>query len=79
MYEPYEIHAIVDRVGAGDSFAASLIFALADEALAKPKDAIAYAVAGSCLAHSNKGDFTYVSRAEVENLMGGSVSGRVVR
>jgi len=79
VYEPYEIHVIVDRVGAGDSFAASLIFALADEVLAKPQDAIAYAVAGSCLAHSNKGDFTYVSRAEVENLMGGSVSGRVVR
>ena len=27
-YEPYEIHNIVDRVGAGDSFAGGLIFAL---------------------------------------------------
>jgi 2-dehydro-3-deoxygluconokinase len=36
-------------------------------------------VASSCLCHSITGDFNYVSRPEVESLMGGSASGRVVR
>ena len=70
---------IVDRVGGGDSFAAGLIFALTTPELSDPQDAIAYAVAASCLKHSIKGDFNYTTRAEVESLMGGSGSGRVVR
>jgi 2-dehydro-3-deoxygluconokinase len=36
-------------------------------------------VAASCLKHSIKGDFNYSTRQEVEALMGGSASGRVVR
>jgi 2-dehydro-3-deoxygluconokinase len=36
-------------------------------------------VANSCLKHSILGDFNFVSRAEVEALMGGSGTGRVVR
>ena len=31
------------------------------------------------IAHSIEGDFNFSSRAEVESLMGGSASGRVVR
>ena len=42
-------------------------------------DAVGFAAAASCLAHSVVGDFNYASRAEVEALMGGSTSGRVVR
>ena len=76
-YGPYEIKNIVDRVGGGDSFAAGLIFALTTPELSDPQDAIAYAVAASCLKHSIKGDFNYTTRAEVESLMGGSGSGRV--
>jgi len=41
--------------------------------------AIAFAVAASCLCHSIVGDVNFTSRAEVESLMGGSGSGRVVR
>ncbi len=78
-YEPYQIKAIVDRVGSGDSFGAALVFALNTPELSKPQDAIRYAVASSCLCHSVNGDFNYVSRSEVEALMGGSGSGRVVR
>lgn len=37
------------------------------------------ALAASCLAHSIEGDFNFSSRAEVEALMGGNASGRVVR
>ena len=36
-------------------------------------------VAASCLKHSIKGDFNYSTRKEVEALMAGSGSGRVVR
>lgn len=78
-YVPYEVRDIVDRVGAGDSFAAGLIFALTTPELAAPDTAIRYAVAASCLKHSVWGDFNYVGRGEVEALMGGSASGRVRR
>ncbi len=78
-YQAYEIKNIVDRVGAGDSFAAGLIFALNTDGLSAPSDAIRFAVAASCLAHSIVGDFNFSSREEVEALMHGSGSGRVVR
>jgi len=78
-YKPYEIRNIVDRVGAGDSFAGALIFALNTDELADPETALRYAVAASCLKHSIKGDFNYATRAEIESLMHGSGSGRVQR
>jgi 2-dehydro-3-deoxygluconokinase len=78
-YQPYEIKAIVDRVGGGDAFAAGLIFALNTLELSSPQTALNFATAASCLAHSIKGDFNFVTRAEVEALAGGSGSGRVVR
>lgn len=65
----YEVE-IVDRVGAGDSFAAGLLSGL----LIKPGDyehAIRFAVATSALKHSIPGDFAVVSRSEVETLMKG--------
>jgi len=79
QYQAYEIRNIVDRVGGGDSFAGGLIFALITPELCEDQTAAAYAVAASCLKHSIKGDFNYSTRAEVEALMGGSASGRVVR
>jgi 2-dehydro-3-deoxygluconokinase len=78
-YHPYEIKNIVDRVGGGDSFGAGLIFALNTPELADPQNAIAFAVAASCLCHSIAGDINYTSRSEVEALMHGSGSGRVQR
>jgi 2-dehydro-3-deoxygluconokinase len=78
-YRPYEIHNIVDRVGAGDSFAGALLFALATPGLDSPDTALRYAVAASCLKHSVLGDFNYATRAEIESLMQGSGSGRVQR
>ncbi|HVV99037.1 MAG TPA: sugar kinase [Planctomycetaceae bacterium] len=78
-YTPYEIHSIVDRVGAGDSFAGGLIFALLTPELSAPHTALRYAVAASCLKHSIKGDFSYAARDEIEALMKGSGSGRVQR
>lgn len=78
-YSSYEIHNIVDRVGAGDSFAGALIFALNTKELADPTTALRYAVAASCLKHSILGDFNDVSRAEIEALMKGGGRGRVSR
>lgn len=78
-YAPYQIKNIVDRVGGGDSFAGGLIFALTTPELSQPAIALKYAVAASCLKHSIKGDFNYSTRGEVEALMGGAASGRVVR
>ncbi|MFD0835917.1 sugar kinase [Mariniflexile aquimaris] len=78
-YQSYQIKNIVDRVGGGDSFAGGLIFALTTSELSEPQTAVKYAVAASCLKHSIKGDFNFSTRSEVEALMGGSGSGRVVR
>ncbi len=73
----YEITHIVDRVGAGDSFAAGLIYGLAHGD--SPAEALEFAVAASCLKHSLPGDFNRFSVEEVRALMRGSGSGRVER
>jgi 2-dehydro-3-deoxygluconokinase len=78
-YYPYKIKNIVDRVGGGDAFSAGLIFALNDNDLNQNETALSFAVASSCLAHSISADFNYSSREEVEKLMTGSGTGRVVR
>ncbi|HUG90321.1 MAG TPA: sugar kinase [Planctomycetaceae bacterium] len=78
-YRPYEIRNIVDRVGAGDSFAGALIYALTTRDLSAPETALRYATAASCLKHSIKGDFNYSTRGEIEALMHGSAAGRVQR
>ena len=78
-YRPYEIRNIVDRVGAGDSFAAGLLYALDSEKYAAPADAVRLAAAASCLKHSVPGDMNYVTLGEIEALAGGQASGRVQR
>ncbi len=79
-YSPNEITHIVDRVGAGDSFGAALIFASRDSELkGDSARALSFAVAASTLCHSIEGDINYVSRAEIETLTRGDASGRVVR
>lgn len=78
-YSPYEVRDIVDRVGAGDAFAAGLIYALNDPDLAEPSRAVSFAAAAGCLAHSIPGDFNFCSRQEVLALAGGEASGRVKR
>ena len=78
-YQPYQIKNIIDRVGGGDAFAGGLIFALTTPDLSAPQTAVNYAAAASCLKHSIQGDFNFSTRQEVESLMQGSVSGRVIR
>ena len=73
----YAITDIVDRVGGGDSFGGGLIYGL--NTYDDEKTALEFAVAASCLKHTNSGDFNRVSVAEVESLMKGSGTGRVQR
>lgn len=73
----YAITDIVDRVGAGDSFSAGLIYGLIR--LGNPKDALEYAAALSCLKHSIPGDLALIEPGEVEKLLSGNASGRVQR
>jgi 2-dehydro-3-deoxygluconokinase len=68
---------VVDRVGAGDSFAAGLIFGLVQEWDADAS--LRFAVAAGALKHTIPGDFNRVSVREVEQLASGDASGRVQR
>jgi 2-dehydro-3-deoxygluconokinase len=63
----YEVE-IVDRLGAGDSFAAGLIHGLLGGDLQRGLD---YGVATSALKHSIPGDFAWVTPDEVEALLRG--------
>ncbi|MEP6491482.1 MAG: sugar kinase [bacterium] len=74
----YDITDIVDRVGAGDSFAAGIIYGLRAHC-DDDQRALEFATAASCLKHSILGDINRVSAAEVEALMSGDASGRVQR
>jgi 2-dehydro-3-deoxygluconokinase len=73
----YDITHIVDRVGAGDSFAAGLIYGF--QALPTHHEALEFAVATSCLKHSVPGDFSRTTVDEVNALLKGGGSGRVQR
>lgn len=72
----YDIR-VVDRIGAGDSFAAGLIYGLLTGRTRD--DALRFAVAASALKHSIPGDFNRVTVDEVDRLARGDASGRVQR
>ncbi len=68
---------VIDRLGAGDSFAAGLIYGLIT---GRPADAaLRFAVAASALKHTIPGDFNRTTVAEVDRLAAGDASGRVQR
>ena len=77
-YGPYEIRSIVDRVGGGDAFDAGLLYGLTRPDFLL-QTALEFATAASCLSHSVVGDCNFASREEIEDLMNGARSGRVVR
>lgn len=74
----YEITPIVDRVGAGDSFMAGLIYGILTYGQDSDK-IVRFAAAASCLKHTIQGDFNLAAVEEVERLVGGEMSGRVSR
>jgi 2-dehydro-3-deoxygluconokinase len=73
----YDLTHIVDRVGAGDSFAAGLIYGLATGM--GEEEALNFAVAASALKHTIPGDLNLVTLAEVRRLLAGDATGRVQR
>jgi len=73
----YDITHIVDRVGAGDCFAAGLIYGMLNGLTSQ--ETLEFAVAASCLKHSIPGDFSRVSVTEVDALLKEGGSGRVQR
>lgn len=72
----YMIH-IVDRVGGGDSFSAGLVYGYLQGF--DPQKTIDFAVAFSCLKHTIEHDYNLVTVDEVNKLLGGDASGRIVR
>ena len=73
----YELK-IIDRVGGGDSFGGSLIYAFRHFPDDRQK-IIEYAIGGSALKHTIYGDFVRFTRDDVENLIAGSGNGRIQR
>jgi 2-dehydro-3-deoxygluconokinase len=71
-----EITHIVDRIGTGDAFAAGLIYGLQNYDDVK---AMEFGSAACALKHTFIGDVNYATVKDVEHLLGGDVTGRLVR
>ncbi len=67
----------IDQIGAGDSFAAGLIYGVVSGRSAE--HALSFAVAAGALKQTIPGDYNRVSVAEVDSLVSGDTSGRVQR
>lgn len=59
----YALDGIVDRIGAGDAFAAALIHAR--HSAFEAEDALHFALAAACLKHSIPGDFNLADESDV--------------
>lgn len=66
---PYTLDGVIDRIGTGDAFAAGLIDRLLGGATMGA--ALDFALACAVLKHSIPGDFTLVTRGEVDDLLAG--------
>lgn len=75
--EKYHLDYIVDRVGAGDAFAAGLIYGFTKKFSIEEK--VNFAVAFSALKHSIPGDFNIATEKDVHILISNKGSGRIER
>lgn len=73
----YDIKPIIDRIGGGDAFMAGLIYGMIQ--YQDDQKALDFGVAASVLKHSIEDDANLATVREVENLLGGDTSGRLVR
>ena len=64
----YELTGIVERIGAGDAFAAGLLHRLLDDGSAL-QAAVDFATAAACYKHSLPGDACVASAEEIESLL----------
>lgn len=73
----YDIQPIVDRIGGGDAFMAGLIYGMLQ--YEDDQRALDFGVAASVLKHTILEDANLATVEEVESLLGGDTSGRLVR
>ncbi|RSK43778.1 sugar kinase [Hymenobacter rigui] len=75
--EDFDINPVVDRIGGGDSFISGFIYGQ----LTYPTvpQALTFATAASALKHTIPGDINLVSAAEVEHIVAGNTTGRLLR
>jgi 2-dehydro-3-deoxygluconokinase len=64
---PYPLYGIVDRIGAGDAFAAGVLHGLISRL--EPQKVVDFATAAACLKHSIPGDFNLASIADIEAVL----------
>ncbi|HEY4370141.1 MAG TPA: sugar kinase [Steroidobacteraceae bacterium] len=65
--KPYPLHGIVDRIGAGDAFAAGILHGLISGL--ELEATVAFGTAAACLKHTIPGDFNLIGSADVELLL----------
>lgn len=70
--EACEVSGIVDRIGAGDAFAAGLLHGLATGA--PDQSALDFALAAACIKHTIPGDFCLASERDIQLFMAGGTS-----
>ena len=63
----YPLHGIVDRIGAGDAFAAGVLHGLIEKL--SPQATVEFGVAAACLKHTVPGDFNLLGRADIEQFL----------
>ena len=73
----YDITPIVDRIGGGDAFIAGVIFGLLH--YQDDQQALDFGVAASVLKHTIEDDANLATKEEVESLLSGNTSGKLVR
>ncbi|HKU16136.1 MAG TPA: sugar kinase [Steroidobacteraceae bacterium] len=69
---PYPLYGIVDRIGAGDAFAAGVLHGLISGF--DPQKTIDFATAAGCLKHSIPGDFNLAGVADIELVLAEQVT-----
>ncbi|PHN92404.1 2-dehydro-3-deoxygluconokinase [Maribacter sp. 6B07] len=74
--EDIDITHVVDRIGTGDAFAAGLIYGLQQYDDYK---AMEFASAACALKHTYEGDVNFATVSEVNNIIAGNLTGRLVR
>ncbi|WP_161890442.1 sugar kinase [Pontibacter russatus] len=75
--QTYDINPIVDRIGGGDAFMAGFIYG--QLAYANDQKALDFGVAASVLKHTIRKDANLATVEEVEALLNGNTSGKLVR
>jgi 2-dehydro-3-deoxygluconokinase len=65
--KPYPLHGIVDRIGAGDAYAAGILHGLLNGFA--PQRTVEFGTASAVLKHSIPGDFNLIGVADVEHLL----------